>query len=86
MCWEKLAKEVEANYESIVNWKERFFICPYCGEVVYEDDWRDEDFAMGRYYDPRVGLKLYCPICENIIIGQEDDEDELNLDWDWGWD
>lgn len=35
--------------------------------------WRDHDWN-------------YCPICEDIIIGQKDDEDELDLDWDWGWD
>ena len=50
MCWEKLAKEVEANYESIVNWKERFFICPHCGEPVLLEDWPKHDWEI-------------CPIC-----------------------
>lgn len=75
MCWEKLAHEAETVYGCFVDWEERFFICPHCDEPIYEDDWRDEDFSMGRSYDPHVGLKLYCPVCENIIIGEEDEED-----------
>ena len=75
MCWEKLAHEAETVYGCFVDWEEEFFICPECGEPIYKSDWTDEDFAMGRYYNPRVGLKLYCPVCENIIIGEEDEEE-----------
>lgn len=78
MCWEIVAKEAETVYGCFVDWEERFFICPHCDEPIYEDDWRDADFSLNHYYDPRMGLKLYCPVCENIIINEyeEDEEDD----------
>lgn len=71
MCWEKAAKEVEIVYGVYVNWDEEFFICPECDEPIYKSDWRDSDFTMGRTYDPKKPLKLYCPICENILITED---------------
>lgn len=38
---------------AMVDFDEKFFICPECGEPVYADDWEDTDFD---------GVK--CPICE----------------------
>lgn len=49
--WKEIATAVEEIYGSFVNYEERFFICPECGEPIYEADWQDEDFER-------------CPICE----------------------
>lgn len=40
--WEKIAAMVEEIYGVFVDWDERFFICPECGEPIYESDWDDE--------------------------------------------
>lgn len=51
--WEKNAHLVETIFGGFVDWDERFYLCPECGEPVYETDWCIED------------LMLYlCPICE----------------------
>ncbi len=52
--WEKVAKLVQKDYGTYVDWEERFFQCPECGEPIYECDWSDADFA-----DNQI-----CPICE----------------------
>lgn len=51
--WEQNAKMIEEVYGSFVDWEERFYICPDCGEQVYSCDWTDEDLALA-----------ICPICE----------------------
>lgn len=51
--WEKNALLIEKLYGVWVNWEERFYICPECGEPVYECDWEEEDFR-----------RFICPICE----------------------
>lgn len=51
--WEENAKYANRIYGSPVDWEERFYICPECGEPVYECDWTGEE------------LRAYlCPICE----------------------
>lgn len=50
--WEKIALLIDENYGTLVDLEERFFICPECGEPIYEEDWADEDFTQ------------ICPICE----------------------
>lgn len=50
--WIDRAEQVEENYGTLVDYTERFYICPECGEPVYEDDWDMEDF------EDRI-----CPIC-----------------------
>lgn len=50
--WEKNAKKVEEDYGMFVDWKERFYICPECGESVYEDDWSEGELLLN-----------LCPIC-----------------------
>ena len=37
--WELIAKYIEEEMAGFVDWDERFFICPDCGEPVYESDW-----------------------------------------------
>lgn len=53
--WEKRAKEVYEVYGGFMDdEEERYYICPFCGETVYEEDWTDADFA-----------NFICPICED---------------------
>lgn len=51
--WRENAKTVEQVYGSYVNWDERFYICPECGEAVYEIDWKNDELE-----------DFLCPICE----------------------
>lgn len=51
MNWEKAAKFCEETFGSYVDWEERFFHCPDCGEPLLFEDWEDHDFEI-------------CPICE----------------------
>jgi predicted RNA-binding Zn-ribbon protein involved in translation (DUF1610 family) len=60
MNWDYIANLVEVNYGVQVDWEERFFICPNCGEPIYECDWADTDLINGN--DDYI-----CPICEEII-------------------
>lgn len=48
--WEDMALIVEEVYGVHVDWEERFFICPECGEPIYECDWLGNDLES-------------CPIC-----------------------
>lgn len=48
--WERDAEIAESVYGCFVNWEERFFLCPECGDAVYEDAYLN-DFFDG------------CPIC-----------------------
>lgn len=50
--WENNAKTVEQLYGSFVDWEERFYLCPDCGEPIYECDWFDEDLK-----------EMLCPVC-----------------------
>ena len=36
--WIDRAEQVEENYGTLVDYTERFYICPECGEPVYEDE------------------------------------------------
>ena len=49
--WEQIARHVRAVCGSFVDWDERFFICPECGEPIYECDWADHDLTT-------------CPVCD----------------------
>ena len=55
--WEKNASNVALVYGSYVDWEERFYICPCCGEPVYECDWSKEELE-----------NFICPICEDIDL------------------
>lgn len=37
--WELVAQYLEEEMGCFVDWDERFFNCPDCGEPVYESDW-----------------------------------------------
>lgn len=73
--WEKNAKRVEEDFGSFVDWEERFYICPECGEPIYECDWT----ATGL-----TDLEIICPICgfdgEDSWGDDDDDYDEMGYD------
>ena len=47
------ASQVALSYGGYVNYVEGFYLCPECGEPVYNDDWDDIAFH-----------DFICPICE----------------------
>ena len=51
--WKHAAKYCEEEFGAYVDWEERFFECPECGDPIYECDWEDH---------PNWGM---CPVCEN---------------------
>lgn len=51
--WEDNARYIERIYGAYVDWEERFYICPVCGEFVYECDWNETELN-----------DFLCPICE----------------------
>ena len=52
MNWEETAKMCQMVFGTHIDWEERFFECPECGEPIYECDWEDyDDWSI-------------CPICE----------------------
>ena len=53
--WEVNAKLVEKVYGGFVDWDERFYNCPECGEPIYECDWH-----------PDLLEKYLCPVCEFV--------------------
>lgn len=74
--WEKNAIEVRDTYGAHVDWEDRFYECPTCGEPIYENDWSEEELEQH-----------FCPICyDNDYPYEEEDwvdEDEDFLDEDW---
>ena len=40
--WEQIASVLEQRERAFVNWEERFFICPHCKQIVYEDEMVDD--------------------------------------------
>lgn len=51
--WELNAKRVEKEFGGFVDWDERFYNCPECGEPIYKCDWEDGDLG-----------EFICPVCE----------------------
>jgi len=70
--WVENAKAVEAD-NGVVNWKERYYECPLCGALIYEDE-----------CDPEELEDYICPVCyddayeddEDYEEDEEDEEDE----------
>ena len=62
--WESNAKYVEKVYGSFVDWEERFYLCPECGEPVYECDWDENELC-----------DAYCPICGFAEEDAKEDEE-----------
>ena len=58
--WEVIARRVINTYGGYVDWEERFFECPECGEPVYECDWEANELM-------NEDKEFICPICETVI-------------------
>lgn len=57
--WKEMALFCEREYGIQVELEEGFFICPECGEPLYECDWHEHMWD-------------FCPICEfNFLEGDE---------------
>ena len=67
MTWEMVARAVEEETGTFVDWDEEFFICPECEEPIYKCDWRDSDYTLGQEFTG----KYYCPVCEQVIYEGE---------------
>lgn len=62
--WELAADYAKEVYWVQVDEEDRFFICPECGEPIYECDWADSDY-------------MHCPICDfNIETSDYEEEEE----------
>jgi hypothetical protein len=57
--WERNANHVAVTYGAHVDWEERFYECPSCGEPVYEEDWTEDELC-----------NCICPICEDIDLDE----------------
>lgn len=55
MEWSLMADYVFEVYGSYVDWDERFFLCPFCGEPIYEQDYGGK-------------LTEFCPVCEELVF------------------
>lgn len=49
-----------------VDWQEGYFICPHCGEPIYDCDWANADYYPDDIDEMRDYL-AQCPICGEII-------------------
>lgn len=61
--WEENARAVEEIYGGYVDWNERFYNCPECGEPIYECDWSVNQL-----------IEVYCPVCG--FAGEEEEEED----------
>ena len=51
--WEENAKTVvEMCGEDFVNWQDRYYFCPECGEPIFDIDWTEHELT-----------DCLCPIC-----------------------
>lgn len=66
--WEYVADIMEEKYGAFVDRNERYFICPDCGEPVYEKDWHETSYVIPEDC-------TCCPICGFIPEIDEREED-----------
>ena len=59
-AWYDIARECSEDYGSQVDYEEGFFVCPECGEPIYECDWSESELRNedGEYI---------CPVCEEVL-------------------
>ena len=58
--WAQAAEFCSKEYGSYINYEEKYFICPECGDPIYECDWETY------YYFWNL-----CPVCEfNFVKGE----------------
>ena len=76
MNWQRFARAAENEYGTQVDRTEGFAVCPHCGEPIYEEDWRESDYTLGKLY---FGV-IYCPVCEEVVWSEEvAGEEDLNV-------
>ena len=58
--WEIVSQAlINLNLEAEVNYKDHYFVCPYCGKRVYQEDWTEGEY---------IGIfGLACPLCGATI-------------------
>lgn len=64
--WKKCAAIIEEKYGDFTDWYEGYFICPHCGEPIYDCDWENSEY----YPEDREEDEDYlaqCPICCETI-------------------
>ena len=66
--WEKVALKVQEETGVHIDWIDRFFECPECGEPIYEEDYNHIDD-----YIPDSYSNYICPVCEQEIAERERD-------------
>lgn len=49
--WEFNACYLRRTYHAHINWDERYYVCPFCGDRVYEDEWKETVWYI-------------CPFCQ----------------------
>lgn len=61
--WCYVARNCEDLYGMYIKWEEGMFLCPECGEPIYEEDYSEyEDYW-------REDREAYCcPICESKLV------------------
>lgn len=63
--WKKIANYVEETYGVQVDYTEGFFICPECGEPIYDCDWGGGEYEFD-------GETAVCPVCAGVIWEKEE--------------
>jgi predicted RNA-binding Zn-ribbon protein involved in translation (DUF1610 family) len=51
--WEENANYIVDAFGGYVDWEARYYLCPECGEPIYEDDWSEKDLK-----------DFICPVCD----------------------
>lgn len=51
--WEENANYIVDAFAGYVDWEARYYLCPECGEPIYEDDWGEKDLK-----------DFICPVCD----------------------
>ncbi len=69
--WERNAVEARDIYGAHVDWEERFYECPECGEPIYEDDWSESELR-----------DYFCPVCEDYGWADKDKDEDEDEDWE----
>ena len=81
MKWNEVAKVVENDFGVQVEREEKIFVCPDCGDVIYECDFnKDSVLALG--YCPICGAALTeeCE-CENFYEDEEEEYETIEDIW-----
>ena len=66
--WEINAKAVEEVYGGFVDWDERFYNCPECGEPIYECDWTAEELGEIEICRQNYRPSTVLPICFYLYV------------------